>query len=554
MWGVIITLTILSFVVWFSPYSRFGNGPDTGDVNFGNINGKIIKRQDYLDALREVNFRYFMNRGVWPDRDPQAKQSQFDPEREVYYRLLLTQKAKSLGIEVSTDTAAQLALNIMRQAGAPSLQALEAKLLAPYMRIADLERFAKNEIALQQLVATVGLPGTLFTPQEAKILYQYDNQEVSAQLAFVAATNYLSSVVVTPEALQQFFTNRAESYRVQAQVQVNYVKYDITNYWALAGQVMNGRITNLQAVYESVYEQRGSNYFGGKALNEVTNQIHLDIHRNFALEMARTNAAGLLYELSEIEVLTPTNLAAMAIAKDLPIRTSSPFDNSRGPRELNVPDIFIQKAFTLTEKEPVGGPIIAEDCVYVIGLARNIPSYIPQFVVVSNRVRSDFLSLESNRLARQAGEAFAKSLAAGMASGKDFAKLSRDAGFRWYPLDAFSRSTRSIPNFDLAPIGLLQEAAFKLPAGKTSEFVPLTYGGFVLYVKELLPMNDTQMQAAMPRFVNALRQNGQSEAFNSWFRRQAETGLRNTPLNRSTPPTMSSGPRAAQQRPAPGAK
>ena len=552
MWGVIITLTILSFVVFFSPSAGFNGGSDTGDGNFGTINGKVIKRLDYLQALREVNFRYFLNRGVWPDRDPQAKQSQFDPEREVYYRLLLTLKAKELGIQVSTDTAAQLALNIMRQAGAPSLQALEEKLLQPYLRIEDLERFAKNEIALQQLVATVGLPGTLFTPQEAKLLYQFDSQEVSAQLAFVAASNYLASVVVTPEALQQFFTNRAESYRVPAQVQVNYVKYEMTNQWALAQQVMNSRITNFPAVYEAVYEQRGSNYFAGKPLTEVTNQIHSDLHRNFALDLARTNAVGLIYELSELEVLTPTNLAAMAQAKGLPLKTTSSFDNTRGPLELNVPELFVQKAFTLTEKEPVGGPIIAEDCVYVIGLARNIASYIPTFASVSNRVRADFLNLESNRLARQAGETFAQSLAAGLAAGKDFAKLSRDAGFRWYPLDAFSRGSRSIPNFDLAPMGLLQEAAFKLPPGKTSEYVPLTYGGFVLYVKELLPMNDTQMQAAMPRFLASLRQNGQSEAFNSWFRKQAETGLRDTPLNRSTPPTMSSGPRAP--RPAPQSK
>ena len=544
MWGVIITLTIVSFIFFFSPAARMGNGADTGAGNFGSINGQVVTRQAYLNALREVNFRYFLNRGVWPDRDPQAKQSNFNPEREVYYRLLLTQKAQDFGIQVSTDTAAQLAMNIMRQAGAPSLQALEAKLLQPYLTILDLERFAKNEIAIQQLVATVGLPGTLFTPQEARLLYQFDNQEVSAQLAFIAASNYLANVVVTPAALDQLFTNRAESYRVPAQVQVNYIKYEITNYWPLALEVMNGRITNFPAVYEAVYEQRGSNYFKGQPLTEVTNQIHTDLHRNFALDLARTNAAGLLYELSELEVLTLTNLAASASAKGLALKTTSPFDNASGPRELNVPELFVQKAFSLTEKEPVGGPIIAEDGVYVIGLARSLESYIPPFASVSNRVRNDFLSLESNRLARQAGEAFAQSLAAGLAAGKDFSKLTRDAGFRWFPLDAFSRSSRAITNFNLAPVGLLQEAAFKLPPGKASEFVPLTYGGLVLYAKELLPLSETQMQAAMPRFLAALRQNGQSEAFNSWFRKQADTGLRDTPLNRATPPTISGGPRS----------
>jgi hypothetical protein len=54
------------------------------------------------------------------------------------------------------------------------------------------------------------------------------------------------------------------------------------------------------------------------------------------------------------------------------------------------------------------------------------------------------------------------------------------------------------------------------------------------------------MNASLPAFANAVRANRQNEAFNDWFRKEAEKGLRDTPLTRqqTPPPTMSPGPKA----------
>jgi hypothetical protein len=41
-----------------------------------------------------------------------------------------------------------------------------------------------------------------------------------------------------------------------------------------------------------------------------------------------------------------------------------------------------------------------------------------------------------------------------------------------------------------------------------------------------------------------VRQSRQNEAFNEWFRKEAEKGLRDTPLNKpQTPPAMSATPK-----------
>ena len=111
LWAVIITLTIISFVIFFTPTSRSGGGRH-GPGNYGSINGEPLT-QDQIDAAeRDVTLLYFfMSNGHWPDAE--AKARGFDVERETYQWLLLLQKQEQLGIKVSSETAAQFAREML---------------------------------------------------------------------------------------------------------------------------------------------------------------------------------------------------------------------------------------------------------------------------------------------------------------------------------------------------------------------------------------------------------------------------------------------------------
>ena len=87
---------------------------------------------------------------------------------------------------------------------------------------------------MEQLQQAIGLTGELVTPQEAAAAYQRDHQELSAQIVFFSASNYLSSVTVTPAAVAQFYTNYLAEYRLPDRVQVSYVAFEVTNYLAQA--------------------------------------------------------------------------------------------------------------------------------------------------------------------------------------------------------------------------------------------------------------------------------------------------------------------------------
>src|SRR6476659_10226796 len=97
LWAVIITLTIISFVVFFSPYSKLNPGQG-GPANLGSINGVPLTPEEFSRTEREVFLRYFFMSGSFPNEE--TRKSGFDSIRETYLRLLLIHKQKDLNIHV----------------------------------------------------------------------------------------------------------------------------------------------------------------------------------------------------------------------------------------------------------------------------------------------------------------------------------------------------------------------------------------------------------------------------------------------------------------------
>src|SRR5437762_70171 len=94
LWAVIITLTIISFVIFFSPYSKMNNsGRRAG--NYGAINGQRVTDLQYANAYREVDLHTFLMSGGNRWLHEERKDTRVDPQREqreVYQWLLLIQK------------------------------------------------------------------------------------------------------------------------------------------------------------------------------------------------------------------------------------------------------------------------------------------------------------------------------------------------------------------------------------------------------------------------------------------------------------------------------
>lgn len=414
--------------------------------------------------------------------------------------------------------------------------------------VEDLERFVRHYMGLEELIATVGLGGKLVTPQEIRDLYKRENEQLETAAVFFSASNYLASVSVAPDAVMQFYTNRQAGYRIPDRVQVSYVRFDVTNFLAEATQDL-AKMTNLDFQIDEMYKQGGTNFlreWKAQTPEEARRNIRVDTLRKLQMQGARKKALEFATPLFDVDPVRMDNLDKLAKEKGLTVQITEPFDQRDGPSELAVGQDFAAKAFARTPVEPFAGPIVGMDGVYVIAFNKKIPSEIPALDKIRARVEKDYQLGQAQDLARKAGLVFYPTLTNGLAQGKTVAALCADAKLQLVDLPPISISTRELEQVsEHLPLNQFKQLAFGTTVGKVSPFQMTTAGGVIVYVKSKLPLDEAKMITALPTFANYVRQNRQNEAFNSWFRKEAEKGLRDTPLARQeAAPAMKAAPKA----------
>ena len=539
LWAVIITLTVISFVVYFSPYSKMNNsGGRSG--NHGSINGDKVSDQQYRNAFHEVDLNGFvMSRGHWLTDD--KKRTDQDLDREIYQWLLLVWEQEKLGIHVSDQSAAEMArgmIGAFSQAGITSSQMFIERVLQPHgLTIDDFERYVRHFVGIQELINTVGLPGRLVTPQEAKGLYERDHQETAGQAVFFSASNYLAGISITPEMLSQFYSNRVANYGIPERVVVSYVRFNVTNYLPRAESELS---TNLSEIVEGNFQRLGTNaatvFPEAKTPAEVKAKIRQEIVHRQALTMANQKATEFARALFDLQPARAENLQTLARTNGLEIGVTAPFDRDQEPAGLKVQSDFNKAAFALSTDDPFGGPVVGQDGVYILAFQKQMPFEIPTLDQIHDKVESDYKRMQAMIMAQQATRTFYQAVTNGMNQGKTFDAVCADQKVKPLEVPPFSLTTQRLPVIeDMIRLDQLKQAALLTQPGKASPPQPTAEGGMILYVKAKLPLDPAKMQADLPKFAASVRRARQQEAFDAWFRHEAEKGLRDTPLARPSP-------------------
>ena len=535
LWGIIATLTIISFLYWGAAPASRNSGGRAGDL------GSIAGRKSRRTSMRRpsVRFIFIFGSTITSGRTgiPISPRRIYD--REIYVRLMLIQKGQDLGIHVGDDTVAMAAKEILSSPGLTQALGLDSQgvpldtfvkgVLQPRgFDAGDFEDFVRHDLIIDQLRQAMGLSGRLLTPQEAAILYQRQNQEVSAQIVFFSASNYMASVPVTPALVGQFYTNYLAAYRLPDRVEVDYVAYQLTNFMAGAEK----KLTNLNDEVTAIYNRYGTNAVpDAKTPEEAKAKIRDFVVRQQAIQDARQQADGFANAVFSVDPVRPENLEAIAKQQGLTVHLTAPFSQEYGPAEFTAPEAFAKAAFGLTPDEPLAGPIVGPDAIYIIALAKQLPSEIPPLDQIHDRVARDYQFQEGLLRAQLAGTNFDQTLQAGMAGGKSFTSECAAAGLRPENLPPFSLSTQALPELgEGAELNQLKSAAFATAIGHASDFAATAQGGFIVYVKAQLPIDTAIMNDDLPQFTASLRQQRESMAFNNWLERTGSRDLRNTPI------------------------
>jgi hypothetical protein len=530
LWGITIPAIIVSLFWFFMPNHNVGNGG--GNADFGTIYGKKITREDYSEAKREFYIFYYFHYGAWPDKN--TRLSATDLDREVYVRMMLIQKAADLGIYIGDEAAASAAARMLGSIGrngetVPEGEFVKQALTPEGLTAADFENFARHDLVIQQLVQTLGFAGALVPPQEAAVVYEREHREISAQIVFFSASNYLSQVETTPDAVAQFYTNYLAAYRLPDRVQVSYVAFEVTNFFPQAKAEFAR--TNFEEMVEMNYKKLGPDYFPDAKTPEAEKSKIRDLMiRDRALAAARVQANDFANAVFNQDPPHAEHLAAVAKEKGLAVHITAPFSSQYGPEEFIAPEGFTKAAFALTPEEPFAGPVPGDDAIYVIALTRQLPSEIPPLEEIRNRVTQDYQSRAATLLAQGAGTNFARTLA----DGKSFAASCTAAGLQPQMLPPFSLGTQKLPELgghgDI--LTQLKQASFSTPTGHASLFEETDDGGFIVFVKSRLSVDQSAMNSELPKFTADLRRERESDAFNGWLQIEASRELKNTPVFR----------------------
>lgn len=552
LWAIIITLTIISFVIFFSPYSKL-NDSRQGPINLGSINGERVTEEQFIHARNEVFLRHYFSTGTWPDEEARKTGGQI--ERETYQWLLLIQKQQQLGIHAGSDMVAQAARAMVSQfqrAGISSPDVFIRQILQPRgYKVDDLERFVRHYLGLQELISTTGLTGKLVTPQEARDLFKREQEELATAAVFFSASSYLSNVTVLPDAVTQFYSNRLANYRLPDRVQVSYVKFDLADFTAEASAEL-AKMTNMDLQIEEAYRQGGTNFLREldvPTLAEAKLKVRENRLKQFEYQSARKKAVDFATPLFDMNPPQADNLNKLAKEQGLAVGVTAPFDRENPPAELGVALDFAQKAFARTVEDPLAGPIVGSNAVYVIALNKKIPSEVPPLDKIRAQVVNEYRQSQALNLARQTGLNFYQLLTNGMAQGKPPEAVCAAAKQSLVDLPPVSLSTRQLPQVeDHLSLNQFKQICFLTPPGQVSNFQMTPEGGVIVHVKSKLPLDEAKITAGLPAFLSAVRLNRQNEAFNDWFRREAEKGLRDTPLaQQQPPPDLRQTPKAAKK-------
>ncbi|MGH8023769.1 MAG: hypothetical protein ACRED1_09325, partial [Limisphaerales bacterium] len=230
----------------------------------------------------------------------------------------------------------------------------------------------------------------------------------------------------------------------------------------------------------------------------------------------------------------PQNLATAARDKGLTMEHPAPFTEDYGPSEFTAPSAFTYSAFhELTPDSPFSRPISGPNGVYILALETNLPSEIPPLDRIRGRVTEDLHMRLGTLAAQRAGTNFAHELPVQMAAGKSFAAVGFAAGLDPLVLPPFSLSTQDMPDLDNhATLNQVKETVVTTPVGTASGFVQTDDGGFILFVRSRLPVDQKTMAADMPQFAAEFRERQAGQAFNDWLQHEANRELRDTPLGR----------------------
>jgi peptidyl-prolyl cis-trans isomerase D len=241
-----------------------------------------------------------------------------------------------------------------------------------------------------------------------------------------------------------------------------------------------------------------------RPLAEVRQQISDQLNT----ERAQAQAADTAQRLSS-EISKPSDFDKVAKARGLVVQESSFFARDEPTLALGTSPEAAARVFQMSQGE-VEGPLQTSRGYAFVTLIGKQDSYIPKLDEVKERVREEVVKQKARELSRQK----ASEIAAKLKSAPDFDKAAKAAGFEPKTTELITRDS-PLPDLGVAPA--VEEAAFKLPVGATSDPILTDFGTAVVKVLEKQEVSAPDLAKAKDKFRDELLNDRRNRFFSAYM-------------------------------------
>lgn len=487
LWSLIIGFVIVSFVIFFQPGvgPTGGGGARGGDLDV-SIFGEPVSQAEFNRMARTAQLSYFL-RG-------QSAPGETELVQEVLIQIMIARQYEDFGIDVGPEAAAAWMRERLLGGGSTfgglTLSEFVDQRLKPSFKLEDLQELVRHEAARELVRGIVTAPGHLVPPVEAEAMFLERNKRITAEVAYVAETNYVDQVVLNPNELTKFYSNRVASYRVPEQLVVDYVYFNPSNYLDEA-KVAAGEDEMAAEVESVLTAQRRANEF-----------------------------VSLYYDQ---EPLDPEGMRKAADAQSLEVVTSEPFSRQSPPEGVKAANSFAAQAFELSEEAPFSLPIEGSEGFYALAFKERLPSRPRPYEEVAEKVADDYRRAEARRLARTAADDFYGLVTNEVSAAQSFVQMAELAGFSTGTMTNISLSDPTSATLDL-PVSAPYAASVAggLEVGGVSPPRSTTDGLMMVKLLDERDPTAEEMNAEIGEVREQIASSRTAEIFQEWLGAQLQ--------------------------------
>ncbi len=486
VFGVLLVVTVVSFVIALSPGSNAARGGRTiaQESFFGrNLASQAEMNQIINDAQLSIELR-----GGYANRDD---------ERAKDYglqRVAALKMADDLHLPTPAPDSPEVKDFIEHLAffAGPNGQfdpqkyaTFQANLASSGRGDADIARVVTDDTRIMGFITLLTGPGYVLPSDVKTELARYDTTW-SVSTATVDYASYHPEIATPEAALVRYFQTNAARYQIPPEVSASYVDFNAFSYFL--------QVKVSDAEVRAFYDQDPSRFTKPKSAAKpvkpdpnadfaaVKTQVEGALKMDRAKTAALKDASDFAVALYENKIAYGPALDAYLASRHLREQPLAPFAENAPPPELGGSPDIADAAFHLSPDRYFSDALPTPIGAAVLIWKADLPARQPLFAEVRDKVKADYLASEKARLFAELGRALKTRLAAEVKGGKSFdqavAIAAAAAGVKITPRNwtAFTLRDRPKDLDETVPATLLH-----LKPGEFSDMAVASDNGCIVY-------------------------------------------------------------------------